>query len=85
MAARAARYDAHRAFRNTETLCNEIDQRAIGGILHGRCRNTNLDHTGVHSGKFGSGGTWLNIDIEANGWHAQVTHTQDTRFSMLRH
>jgi hypothetical protein len=61
--ARASGNDTHGAFRNTETLGNEIDQGAIGGIFHRGRRDANLDHAVVHSGKFGLGGARLNMDL----------------------
>ena len=68
-AAGAPGNDAYAALRDAEMLRNEIYQGAIGGILHGRCRNADLDHTIVHARKLRLGGARLDVDVKANGRH----------------
>src|SRR5208283_4394217 len=72
-AAAASGDDPHTSFRDAEMLCNEFDQGAVGGVLHRRRRDADLDHAIVSSGKLRPGGTRLYVDFEANRRHSHGT------------
>jgi hypothetical protein len=68
-AASAAGDDAHAAFRDTQLMGNELDQRTIGGVIDWRGGDADFDGAAVQSRQLRLGGARLDVDVEAGGWH----------------